>query len=67
MLIRYGLPYIIENVDGAPLLNPAILCGTMFKGLRVLRHRLFETNFPVLVPPHGRHSECHTVDKYSNG
>ena len=63
MLIRSGLPYIIENVDGAPLLNPAVLCGTMFKGLRVLRHRLFETNFPVLVPPHGRHPKCHTMDK----
>jgi DNA (cytosine-5)-methyltransferase 1 len=63
MLIRSGLPYIIENVDGAPLFNPAVLCGTMFKGLRVLRHRLFETNFPVLVPPHGRHPKCHTMDK----
>jgi DNA (cytosine-5)-methyltransferase 1 len=63
MLIRSGLPYIIENVEGAPLLNPAVLCGTMFKGLRVLRHRLFETNFPVLVPPHGRHPKCHTMDK----
>ena len=63
MLVRTGLPYIIENVDGAPLLNPAVLCGTMFKGLRVLRHRLFETNFMVLVPPHGRHPKCHTMDK----
>lgn len=63
MLIRSGRPYIIENVDGAPLLNPAVLCGTMFRGLRVLRHRLFETNFLVLVPPHGRHPKCHTMDK----
>ena len=63
MLVRSGIPYIIENVDGAPLLNPAVLCGTMFKGLRVLRHRLFETNFPLLVPPHGRHPKCHTFDK----
>jgi DNA (cytosine-5)-methyltransferase 1 len=63
MLIRSGLPYVIENVDGAPLLDPVVLCGTMFKGLRVLRHRLFETNFLVLVPPHGRHPKCHTMDK----
>jgi DNA (cytosine-5)-methyltransferase 1 len=63
MLVQSGLPYIIENVDGAPLLNPAVLCGTMFKGLRVLRHRLFETSFPVLAPPHGRHPKCHTKDK----
>lgn len=35
----------------------------MFKGLRVLRHRLFETSFPVLTPPHGRHPRVHTFDK----
>jgi DNA (cytosine-5)-methyltransferase 1 len=63
MLIRSGLPYIIENVDGAPLLDPVVLCGTMFKSLRVLRHRLFEANFPILTPPHGRHPICHTFDK----
>ena len=34
-------PYVIENVMGAPLINPFMLCGTMF-GLRVIRHRLFE-------------------------
>jgi len=63
MLVRSGLRYIIENVDGAPLRDPVVLCGTMFKGLRVLRHRLFETNFPVLTPPHGKHPRCHTMDK----
>lgn len=63
MLVRSGRYYIIENVEGAPLINPIVLCGTMFKGLRVIRHRLFETNFPVLVPPHGRHPLCHTFDK----
>jgi len=63
MLSKTGLPYVIENVDGAPLNNPTVLCGTMFKGLRVLRHRLFETNFPVLAPPHGKHPKCHTLDK----
>jgi len=63
MLIRSGLPYIIENVDGAPLLDPVVLCGTMFKGLRVIRHRLFEANFPIIPPPHGKHPICHTFDK----
>jgi DNA (cytosine-5)-methyltransferase 1 len=63
MLVRSGLPYIIENVEGAPLLNPIMLCGTMFKGLRVIRHRLFEANFTILRPPHGRHPICHTFDK----
>jgi DNA (cytosine-5)-methyltransferase 1 len=63
MLIKTGKPYVIENVEGAPLLNPAVLCGTMFKGLRVLRHRLFESNFLIIVPPHGKHPRCHTFDK----
>ncbi len=63
MLIKSGLPYVIENVEGAPLRNPIVLCGTMFRGLRVLRHRLFETNFQVLAPPHGKHPLCHTMDK----
>lgn len=63
MLIQSGKPYIIENVDGAPLLNPVVLCGTMFKGLRVLRHRLFEANFLILAPPHGKHPKVHTFDK----
>lgn len=63
LLVRSGLPYIIENVEGAPLRNPIMLCGTMFKGLRVLRHRLFEANFPILTPKHGGHPKVHTFDK----
>lgn len=55
LLIATGLPYCIENVEGAPLLNPQMLCGTMF-GLRTYRHRLFETNFPWTAPLHGEHS-----------
>jgi len=49
LLIQTGLPYIIENVEGAPLINPVILCGTMFPGLRVIRHRLFEANFEIVA------------------
>ena len=63
MLVNSGLPYVIENVEGAPLRNPVVLCGTMFPGLRVLRHRLFETNFHVVAPPHGKHPKVHTFDK----
>lgn len=44
-----GVPYVIENVPGAPLASPVRLCGSMF-GLDVRRHRLFETSFPVEVP-----------------
>ena len=48
-LIDSGLPYVIENVEGAPLENFVVLCGSMF-GLKVRRHRLFETSFILLVP-----------------
>ncbi len=41
LLEATGLPYVIENVEGAPLTDPVVLCGSMF-GLGVLRHRLFE-------------------------
>lgn len=44
------LPYIIENVQGAPLRDPVTLCGSMFK-LDVRRHRLFETNWPLRQLP----------------
>jgi DNA (cytosine-5)-methyltransferase 1 len=43
MLEATGLPYIIENVPGAPLLNPVTVCGLAL-GLNVKRHRLFESN-----------------------
>lgn len=51
-----GRPYAIENVPGAPLHAPFMLCGTMF-GLRVYRHRLFECSWFTLTPPHPRHRE----------
>lgn len=45
-------PYVIENVSEAAawLRDPVRLCGSSF-GLDVRRHRLFETSFPVMVPP----------------
>jgi len=49
-LQKSGKPYIIENVVGAPLIDPVVLCGTMFPGqLKVFRHRLFESNIPLTV------------------
>lgn len=55
--------YVIENVEGAPLLDPVRLCGTQFPPLRVLRHRLFEANFKIDDLPHGKHPKVHTFDK----
>lgn len=49
LLKAAGLPYVIENVPGAPLLDPVTLCGSTF-GLGVRRHRLFETSFPLHQP-----------------
>ncbi len=49
LLQATGLPYVIENVEGAPLHNPTMLCGSSL-GLDVRRHRLFETNFPLMAP-----------------
>jgi DNA (cytosine-5)-methyltransferase 1 len=43
-----GTPYIIENVPGAPLISPIVLCGSMFdETVGVRRHRIFECSFPV--------------------
>jgi len=49
LLMKSGKPYIIENVPGAPLVNPIFLNGSMF-GLLVHRPRFFECNFPVEQP-----------------
>jgi DNA (cytosine-5)-methyltransferase 1 len=58
-LIQTGLPYVIENVKGADLRDPILLCGTMFglsaidddgTKLEMWRHRLFESNVPLSAP-----------------
>lgn len=65
-LIQWGGPYIIENVEGAPLLNPIMLCGSGFN-LRVRRHRIFESNLS-LVGVNCRHELCqHPIDVTGTG
>lgn len=56
-LIEWGGPFVIENVPGAPLRDPIRLCGSSF-GLAVRRHRLFESNLPLLSLPcrHATHT-----------
>lgn len=46
-----GIPYVLENVEDAlPYMeNPVMLCGSSF-GLRVRRHRYFETNGDLVIP-----------------
>jgi DNA (cytosine-5)-methyltransferase 1 len=57
------LPYVIENVDTAPLRWPTLLCGAMFPPLRVIRHRLFESNVALTAPVHPEHERVFTYDK----
>jgi DNA (cytosine-5)-methyltransferase 1 len=53
-LIATGLPYVIENVPGAPLYHYITLCGGMF-GLRTYRHRRFECSFLLMQMAHPPH------------
>jgi DNA (cytosine-5)-methyltransferase 1 len=48
LLDEMGLPYVIENVPGAPMRADVLLCGSMF-GLEVRRHRWFESS--MNLPP----------------
>lgn len=68
-----GLPYVIENVVGAPLENPKLLCGRMFNlsaidddgtPLVMDRHRLFETNWNLIVPEHPKHDKAQVGGSY---
>ena len=54
LLQELGVPWVIENVVGAPLRDPIMLCGAMF-GLETYRHRLFESNVSLVAPEHPEH------------
>lgn len=73
-LIAAGVPYTIENIVPAQihLRDPIMLCGTMFN-IGVFRHRLFESSFLVIAPPHSPHTgkigdgKYHTVTGHAGG
>lgn len=59
LLNQIGLPWIMENVVGAPLIKPIMIEGRHFGMsapdvdgvmLKLVRPRLFESNFPLLAP-----------------
>jgi DNA (cytosine-5)-methyltransferase 1 len=57
-LLATGKPYVIENVRGAPLIDPVELCGCMFPALNVYRPRLFEMPwYTGPRPEHRTHTE----------
>lgn len=55
-MAKFKKPTVIENVPGAPLINPIILCGSMFN-IPTYRHRLFETNWGLQAPIHPVHNQ----------
>jgi DNA (cytosine-5)-methyltransferase 1 len=70
LLIRSGLPYVIENVPGAPLVDPVTICGTAL-GLgsgehELRRHRIFETNWSLLAPPCAHGGRPRTIGVYGD-
>lgn len=54
---RTGGLYTIENVPGAPLDTPVLLCGWAMGLKHIRRHRMWESNAPLMSPgclcPHG--------------
>jgi DNA (cytosine-5)-methyltransferase 1 len=61
-----GKPYVIENVPGAPLVRPIQLCGSAF-GLRVRRHRHFESNVPLWDAQCAHWLQDETIDVSGTG
>ena len=54
-LLASGIPFVIENVPGAPVRHDLMLCGAMF-GLPSYPHRYFECSFPIEQPLHPKHA-----------
>ena len=72
------IPWVIENVEGAPMNDAIVLCGSMFD-LKIergylQRHRKFESNLfelrgvPLMVPGPCRHDIApRAIGVYGNG
>lgn len=73
-ILKTGRPYIIENVSGAraELINPFMLCGTMFQlksdaGNQLYRHRYFESDIIWPLVPPCQHDRFSAVGVYGGG
>jgi DNA (cytosine-5)-methyltransferase 1 len=68
LLEASGLPYVIENVPGArpAMIDPVTYCGSSF-GLAVRRHRLFESNVPLIAPLCNHGSQDVVLGVYGSG
>lgn len=71
--LQHKVPFVIENVPTAPLINPITLCGTMFglrtsRGNQLRRHRLFEV-WPSIVglAPECQHNGVSAIGVYGGG
>ena len=77
MLTFWGKPFVIENVEHAPLQRASdlfgshgvMLCGSAFglgaRGRQLRRHRLFESNRPLYQPPCQHQGEA--IGVYGHG
>lgn len=61
-----GRPYVIENVQSAPVREDVKLCGLMFN-LRVFRHRIFEAGGVRLEAPEHPSHRGHRVAGWRHG
>lgn len=75
LLLLTGRPWVIENVSQAraQMVNPVLLCGRMFNlgaededghPLVLDRHRLFESNVPLVAPAHPKHGDEQVAGVY---
>jgi DNA (cytosine-5)-methyltransferase 1 len=63
-----GLPFVIENVVGAPLEDPVLICGSMFDPpMDIQRHRLFEANWPLRSPQWPCRHKLQGPDRFPGG
>lgn len=61
-----GVSWVVENVVGAPYRSGIVLCGSMF-GLRVRRHRNFETRDAMFAPRCDHQTQGMATGVYGHG